>query len=693
MRAARDGRLGFLMTFVVAALLSAMVMPAAARPVRLGGMSGVVYAASGTPLAGATVTAFALPGQKEGCEESEDLWAAVATVNTGAGGAYTLPVGPGYYRVKVSPPDLGVSSFGYRVDEVQLDGSNVTGWVGYADDVLVGTAPRVGIDVRLTSPVEISGTVTKSSFTGPALAGIEVRAPQSQGWGGQMQRLAPSTLTDAYGHYRIGGLPSVVPDPRPLTPENEALLYGLVLRDPAGWTGGLIWWHTLFGDPLPPAADQNYVPEIDASAGDAIRDAWLSPTGRITGTVTNAKGRPIAGVAIDPDPAFPMPPVYTDSKGRYALPSWTDPKGNPVPTVLRYQDPAGVYRTTWSGGVATKHTAVPVPGVPSGATIVANMKLLDGGARVAGLVWYVGGMPAAGASISAWTPGHVQDWDWGIAGSAQAACDGTYTVTGLWPGTYTVGFAPLNQYGFSVSTGVSVSAGQRLDLGTTNLPSSVIIGQVTDPAGHPQSGVQVDLFAPGEGGLALVSEPYGHAVTNSVGQFRVFTVLEGQGTVQVRFTDPTGRYPTEFWQDKPDLQSADPVSDQDPWDDNGQYLNVVLGSPVPRGVEGYVVDPSGNPVSGVEPHLHFVMPPQYDVDLPFPATDATGHYVAEIVVGGGLPGWAVEYYYNGQYIGQYDANDPNHLLPSSATQVYLQPKAGDPPSYPKLANVIFQPSS
>ena len=101
-----------------------------------------------------------------------------------------------------------------------MDNTQVTSWVGWAGDVFVGTSGRSGINVHLTTPGAITGTVYESAYPVPeprpttTLAGMRVRAVTD--YDGQTQRIAPETLTLADGTYTIAGLPTAGARPDPV---------------------------------------------------------------------------------------------------------------------------------------------------------------------------------------------------------------------------------------------------------------------------------------------------------------------------------------------------------------------------------------------------------------------------------------------------------------------------------------------
>ena len=145
----------------------------AAPPAKGASITGTVFSAADAPLAGAVVTAYALPGLRQGCLASPDEWGAIASATTRSNGTYTIAgLTQGFYRIGVTPKDPTKDSFGYRLDDQWAgETANVTSWVGFADDVV---APSGGNDVYLARPASFGGRITDTD-SGTGLAGIEVR--------------------------------------------------------------------------------------------------------------------------------------------------------------------------------------------------------------------------------------------------------------------------------------------------------------------------------------------------------------------------------------------------------------------------------------------------------------------------------------------------------------------------------------
>lgn len=575
----------------LALVMAVLAAPASAAkpPVsRSGGLSGAVLNHAGSGLRGAKVTAYALPGLQPGCVGAANSWKPIASTTSSGTGAFSLPLAPGTYRIGVVPANLSADSFGYWVQGIQGDGSDVTSWVGYADDVLVPTTGKQGLTVHLTTPVTATGTVDE--FSGP-VSGLVVRATPEE-YGSQATN-TPSAVTNSSGVYSIPGLPTYVPDHPVYTAPgfigqtvNGAARYGLVITDPAGWHVPWPWWLAQYQGGLNPWP--NVVDVTDSSTWTA-QLVHLGRTGRLNGKVVDQRGKPLANIAVSVAYEFGSFPVQTNAKGGFVVPvapAW--PGVHRLP--LQFSDPAGRYATTFYPGVPYQSQATPIGPVNEGQEISLTMMMVSGAATLTGYAWYSVGVPAAGATVTAYDPAGYTDPNRVAGTPATVACDGSFTVTGLWPGAYRVGFAP-GTFGPTQSTLANVSSGQTLSLGTVQLPSWVISGVVQEGTqtwpGPGVGGIQVDAVVtnfpvngqpvPGAQyeALADYGMPSARAVSSEggpgvqTGRFQVFLTNApwGWGSLYLTFHDPQGRFPDQTYRDYLAQGLGSPI---DLWN-NGQY--------------------------------------------------------------------------------------------------------------------------
>ncbi len=559
---------------LVAAMQAAPALAAKPPAHRSGGLSGTVLNHLGNGLGGAKVTAYALPGLQPGCVQAALSWKPTASTTSTATGGFSLALAPGTYRIGVVPANLSTDSFGYWVQSIQGDFSDVTSWVGYADDILVPTTGKQGLTVRLTTPVTATGKVV-DGINSP-VSGLVVRlTPEEYGW---QATNTPSAVTNGNGVYSIPGLPKNVPDHPVYTapgftgqPVNGAARYGFVITDPAAWHTPWLWWLAQY------QPDNAIWPDVidvtDSSTWDMTASpVFLSRTGRVNGKVVDQRGRALANISVSVVYAFGNFPVQTDARGRFMLPvqpAW--PGISPLP--LQFIDPAGRYQSAFYPGVEYESQATAVGPVDAGQEMTLTMKMVSGAATLTGHAWYSVGVPAAGATVSAYDPaGYTNPTR--IAGvPGTVACDGSFSVTGLWPGAYKVAFAPGNS-GPTQSSLANVSSGQTLSLGTVQMPSWVISGVVQEGSqaspGPAVGGIQVDAVVtglsvngqpvPGQAAaLADYGMPSARAFSSEggaglqTGRFELFLTYApwGMGGLYLTFEDPQGRFPDQVYRDYP----------------------------------------------------------------------------------------------------------------------------------------------
>ena len=576
-----------------------------AAPAKGSSISGTVFSAAGTPLARATVVAYALPGLRAGCATSPHEWTQVAKATSGSTGRYTISgLAAGHYRIGVFPQNLATDSFGYRLAEpyadTTADGANVSPTVFWADDVV---APSTGRDVHLAVPASISGRVT-DQVTGAGIAGVEVRAVST----GQWEPTYASTRTGSGGYYTLAGLPlSNQPDPVPTNEEdlpgtegNQAVRYGMVMIDTAGWYQLSIWWidDMMSGGPSS-IIDLGQTPA-------ATYDKVLSRSSRIAVTVVDTAGRPVKGLAVDTDTAFPYPPILTDSKGRAYLPLGAP--GEQGEIGVRVTDYLGLYRTTWYRSAPTISLANRVPYGPDSETSVRIVVQKDA-ATVVGRVTYATGDPAPPLTVRALLPGATDQWSEAVTQSFMH-CDGTFQLSGLWPAMAVELVVTDPEDQVLTSATVTPSTGMNF-VGPLKLPAWVFYGFAADNDGNNLPGITVRLWSQGEEPAVVAT-----TVTNDEGSFRL-SLPQDPGMVWVSFTDEseTPAWAGEFYYDVPyqDPASLDPqtrgaieaVRDDNPNDATGAQVDAQL-DPLPAWVvSGFVhAGDDGRELQGIQVDLY-----------------------------------------------------------------------------------------
>ena len=214
---------------------------------------------------------------------------------------------------------------------------------------------------------------------------------------------------------------------------------------------------------------------VTVPAGGAI-DAPLDVTNgaALTGTVTDSTtGDPIVGASIaatDPDGTFTG---ISAGDGSYTI------TGLDAGSVSLQVEASGYVDST-----------PPSVTVAVGPATTDNLTLDQAGSITGSVTAEGGGAAPSGTVVSAVSTGQP------ISGSTEA--DGTFTLDGLPPGTYSVtAFAP--NAGAVTTTGIVVTAGQSSSVGTMGLAApATLTGTVTDAVtGNPIVGALISSAAAG----------------------------------------------------------------------------------------------------------------------------------------------------------------------------------------------------
>lgn len=335
------------------------------------------------------------------------------------------------------------------------------------------------LPVRLERAIALSGRVIDVESRQP-LAGAVVFAPT---------RPEAAALTDGGGAYTL---------------------------ERVGARGGG-WLQAAAGGYFPGSLDLSE----PASYGGRAPTFALAPAGRITGTVSDPRGRPLAGVEVTSAPA-PEGPRFTfrrmmgpdfgaqqtrsDDRGRFRL----SPLPTEMPNRVTFRHP----------GYAPRVELVP----PAPAERPAELHVtLSRGARGVGRVVTTAGAPVAGAKATleredeASSPMRrilIQGQGQKSATEAISDASGRFTFTELPPARFVLrveaaGFAPTSAPGIEVPQVESPPAGKEgarsaasdVDLGTVKLaPGAVVEGRVVGPRGEPIEGAEVFIV---EGMMAM----------------------------------------------------------------------------------------------------------------------------------------------------------------------------------------------
>jgi immune inhibitor A len=444
-----------------------------------GGISGTVTDGLGTPIAGASVWA------------SSDACCGYGNATTGPDGTYTVTgLQPGSYRVRASGPYCPAPSSPPCIDYASEYYDDTYDWNATTLVPVSSGATTTGIDFALGEAGRISGVVTDD--LGTPIAGASVWASRDAccGYGG--------ATTGPDGTYTVTGLP----------PGN----YRVQASGP----------YCTVGPTSPPCIDyasEYYDDTYDSNAATLVPvssgattpgiDFALAEAGRMSGTVTNELGTPIAGanVSAEGDACCGYGSAMTGPDGSYTVTGLLP--GNyrvrasgsycPAPSSPPCIDYASeYYDDTYDWNAATL-----VSVAAATTTTGIDFALAEAG-RISGVVTDDLGTPIAGASVWA-----SSDACCGYGGATTAA-DGTYVITSLSPGSYRVRATPpycppgvssppcvgyASQYfdgtpDGTAATLVPVTAGSTTPAIDFSLPlEGRIEGTVTDAAGNPLSGL------------------------------------------------------------------------------------------------------------------------------------------------------------------------------------------------------------
>lgn len=326
-------------------------------------------------------------------------------------------------------------------------------------------------------PWTISGTVTDD--TGAPAAGVAVEVSPSPGWG--------SYVTDEAGHYSVQ--------------VSFAGTYTVFFRPPAG--------SPLLAEAYDNAAPWNptriTVGSVDITGVDAVLDRAAS----ITGQVVDPDGNPIPGVGVQlRSAAFEYANLMTGADGTYTAAGLRAGDWR-----IEFVPPHG---SSWVAELyddaRTFDTQTVVPLAP-GAVATLNDAVLARGGTITGRILAPDGTPRPGIEVFA-SPAVGS----GNGSGTTTGADGTYALTGLAEGDYTVsaysdwaanlvGVVYPGTTRWSDAEVVHVAAAASVQLDDMSLiQGGTITGTVFGPDGEPLADASVGAHSADGGNNAITGD-------------------------------------------------------------------------------------------------------------------------------------------------------------------------------------------
>ena len=508
-----------------AGVVAISVAPAGA--VSPGGISGTVTTAGGlSTLSGICVQAIQNGGGT-----------GFGSASTASDGTYSVTGLPaGSYSVEFYSGGCGNS------------GSYLTQWYnnetsfGSADPVAVAAGSTTGsIDAALQPAGTIAGTVTAAGPGGAAVGGICVTANQNNAGGG-----SGSATTASDGTYSIANLP--------------AGSYSVQFSTGCGNASNyLTQWYN--NEPSAGSADPVVV---TAGSTTGSIDAALQPAGTIAGTVTALGGGALGGICVTANQnnaggGFGF--VITASDGTYSIAKL--PAGSYSVQFSTGCGNSGSYLTQWYNNETSFGSADPVV-VTAGSTTGSIDAALQPAGTIAGTVTALGGGALGGICVTA-----NQNNAGGGSGFATTASDGTYSITSLPTGSYSVQFSTgcgnsgnyltqwyNNETSFGSANPVTVTA--ESTTGSINAAlqaGGTIAGTVTALGGGAQGGICVTASQNGGGA------GFGSTTTASNGTYSIAGLPTGSYGVQFSSgCGNSGHYAPQWYNNETSFGSANPVT-------------------------------------------------------------------------------------------------------------------------------------
>jgi hypothetical protein len=307
--------------------------------------------------------------------------------------------------------------------------------------------------------------------------------------------------------------------------------------------------------------------ELRADSTQDMSD--LDATGQFSGKVTASNGttalsgiRATAYRQTGPNNWSNVGNVLTNASGTYAISGLAEGIYR-----ARFEDPAGSYVTEYFDDIATFNLATGFDVFEGSTTPNINAAMAQAG-KISGTITKAAG---GGAIADVVASAHINiGGTWLPFSSAVSNASGTYTIGGLPAGTSRVKFADsyvpkryLDQWYNAVLTleaaqSITVTAGAT----TPNINAAMgsygsIKGNVKATDGVTNlAGIDVDAYR--YNATYTDWEWYSFGETDASGNYEVAGLVTENYRLQ--FTDPAGQFASEFYNDKPDINTANNVA-------------------------------------------------------------------------------------------------------------------------------------
>ncbi len=554
----------------------------------------------------------------------------LASTTTNSSGTYTF--------ARVYPLAAGTYRIGFRDNSGVYLPQFYTGQatLATATAITVGAGATVAnVNAKLITGGVIKGTVTNNAATPAPLPNIEVLLYNSA------DEPLTSTRTASNGAYSFTGL--------------QTGKYLVAFEDTTNAA-----YASQFYAGQATAATATKV-SVTAATTTANVNAKLVPASKITGKVTNsaATPAPLANIEVDLFDANDnrLSSTLTTSTGTYTF-AGTYALGAGTYKIGFRDSGSGLYLPQFYSGKANLASATPIA-VGASATVANVNAALTLGGSITGKAINVSQIGLPGIVVT------VYDNQGSEVGSTTTSSTGVYTVAGLAPGLYEVGFFdPADTdvsyfYSGAHSIATATQVAVKAATATTNISQvlpvgGTISGTVTDSSNHPLAGVVASVYD-ASGGIVV------SATTNSSGAYSVAGL--NAGAYEVGFTDLSGHHISVFYSGKASIVSANTVdvATSAPTTNVNQKMASSAPPPATGAISGLVTDSGGHTLAGVEVTV-------FDSSGNFVNSGQTGSAGTYTISGLPTGSYKAGFFPTGNYLPQY-YNGASSLTSATAVSV------------------------